>query len=150
MRRLAAAAFVLLTMIPEVMRSQNETGHRHRWWQAPAFQRDLRLTPSQIQKLDALFERGLAERVARHQTIEEMDRLLARLMERGNADDASVLRLSEKVEALRAQENVRRTLMLAAMYRTLTREQRAAFTAMQRQSERSAVPPDRESPPHRD
>ena len=150
MRRLTAAAFVFLTMIPEVTTSQNGAGYRHRWWHATAFQRELRLTPTQIQALDALFEEGLPERIARHEKIEEMDRLLARILERGNADDASVLRLSEKVEALRSQHNVRRTLMLAAMYRTLTRQQRAAFSEMQRQPAKWAFPPDRESPPRRD
>jgi Spy/CpxP family protein refolding chaperone len=34
------------------------------------------------------------------------------------------------VEALRAQRNVRRTLMLFAIYRRLTPEQRAAFTKL--------------------
>lgn len=147
MRRLIAAAFVLLTMIPEVIRSQDGLEPRGHWWRAASFQRQLGLTPAQIEKLDALFERGLAERIGRHQKIEEMDRLLERIMERGNADTDSVLRLSEQVEALRAQQNVRRSLMLFAMYRTLTREQRAVFAEMRRGATRSAFPPDLESPP---
>jgi Spy/CpxP family protein refolding chaperone len=79
-----------------------------------------------------------------------MDRLLERLVERGNADDDSVVRLSERVETLRAQENVRRTLMLSAMYRTLTREQRAAFSDMRRGATKSASLQGRESRSFRD
>lgn len=113
-------------------------------------QRELRLTSSQVQKLDSLFENGLAERLARYRTIEEMDRLLDRLIERGNADDDSIVRLSERVEALRAQENVRRMLMLSAMYRTLTREQRAAFSEMRRGATKSVSLQGRESRSFRD
>src|SRR5688500_18947957 len=105
---------------------------RERWCHATGVQRDLRLTRAQVQKLDALFEHGLAQRLTLHQKIDDMDRLLERVPERGNGDDASVERLSGQVEALRAQANVRRTVMRFAMYRTLTREQRDAFARMRR------------------
>lgn len=129
---------------------QLDVSVRDRWWQAPAVQRELGLTSAQTRKLDVLFDQGLEERLARHRTIVEMDRLLERIIERGNADDDGVERLSERVEALRAQENVRHTRMLFAMYRTLTREQRAAFAEMKRGATKLASPPGRESPPRRD
>jgi hypothetical protein len=64
----------------------------------------------------------------------------------------NVARLSEQVEALRAQANIRRTLMLFAMYRTLTREQRIAFSQLLRQTAatRSVSPPRPESPLRQD
>lgn len=137
-------------MISDSLRVANEQVSRERWWREPAVQRELRLTAAQARKLDALFEHGLDERSARHRTIVEMDRLLERTMERGNADEDSVERLSERVEALRAQENVRHTLLVFAMYRTLSREQRATFASLRRAATSPAYPPDRESPPHRD
>jgi Spy/CpxP family protein refolding chaperone len=137
-------------MIPEAIRGQDALEARGRWWQTSRVQQELRLTPAQIEKLGALFEDGFSERLALRRKIEEMDRLLERTLERGNADDASVARLSEQVEALRAQANVRSTLMLFAMYRTLTREQRAAFTELRQAATRSASPPRPESPPRRD
>ncbi len=117
---------------------------------AEPVQRELRLSPTQVHRLDALFERGLPQRLALHQKIEEMDRLLERVLERGNGDDASVARLSEQVEALRAQENVRRTVLLFAMYRTLNEEQRAVLTRLRGTATRLASPPRLEFPPHRD
>ena len=137
-------------MISERTRGRHDLELRGRWWQSAAVQRELGLTPAQTRTLDSVFEQGLDERLARHRTIEEMDRLLERMMERANADDDGVERLSERVEALRAQENVRYTRMLFAMYRTLTRQQRAAFTEMKRGATGSASLPDRESPPNRD
>lgn len=78
------------------------------------------------------FDKGRPERVALRRKIAEMDRLLRRVLERGNAEDDTVKRLSEQVEGLRAQHNVRRTLMVLALYRRLTPEQRAAFTELRR------------------
>src|SRR6185295_576373 len=83
-------------------------------------------------RLDTVFERGRPERVALRKKISEMDRLLRRILERGNAEDKTVEHLSEQVEALRAQHNVRRTLMLFALYRRLTPEQRAAVTELRK------------------
>jgi Spy/CpxP family protein refolding chaperone len=115
-------------MISEVIAGQGGTASAARWWNTTAMQQELRLTATQVSKLDEIFQRGLTERLALGQKIEEMDRLLERIVQRGNADEASVARLSEQVEALRAQENIRHTLILFAVYRTLTREQRVRFT----------------------
>lgn len=117
-----------------------------RWWREQAVQKLLNLTKTQIERLDTVFERDRQERLALRRKIGEMDRLLRRVLERGNAQDATVQRLSEQVEALRAQHNVRRTLMLFAMYRRLTPEQRAALTKL-RESETDVLRsgPDRDT-----
>jgi Spy/CpxP family protein refolding chaperone len=128
-------------MISETIRGEDGLEPRSRWWQTADVQRELRLTPTQVRKLDALFEQGLPERRALHRKIEEMDRLLERIVERGNADDGSVARLSQQVEALRSQANIRRTLMLYAMYRTLTHDQRAALTQIRRAHASSGTRP---------
>jgi Spy/CpxP family protein refolding chaperone len=74
-----------------------------------------------------------------------MDRLLRRLLLRANAEDMTVKRLSEQVEALRAQHNVRRTLMRFAIYRRLTPEQRSALTQLRRTDNEIRSGPQRES-----
>src|SRR5262245_55765197 len=103
-----------------------------RWWRKADVQRSLNLTKGQIERLDVVFDKDRPERVALRRKIAEMDRLLRRILERGNAQDDTVKRLSEQVEALRAQHNVRRTLMMFAIYRRLTPEQRAAFAEFRR------------------
>ena len=108
-------------------------------------QQTLNLTKTQVERLDTVFEKDRPERVALRRKIAEMDRLLRRVLERGNAEDATVKRLSEQVEALRAQHNVRRTLMMFAIYRRLTPEQRTALTALRRTDPDIRSGPDRDS-----
>ena len=108
-------------------------------------QRLLNLTKSQIERLDTVFDRDRPERVALRRKIAEMDRLLRRILLRGNAEDVTVKRLSEQVEALRAQHNVRRTLMRFAIYRRLTPAQREALTRLQRADREMRAGPERES-----
>lgn len=105
-----------------------------RWWRRTDVQQLLSLTKTQIERLDAVFEKGRPERVALRRKVAQMDRLLRRVLLRGNAEDATVKRLSEQVEALRAQHNVRRTLTQFAIYRRLTPAQRATLMRL-RQSD---------------
>ncbi len=105
---------------------------RIRWWRKADVQQTLNLTKSQVERLDTVFEKDRPERVALRRKIAEMDRLLRRVLQRGRAEDATVKRLSEQVEALRAQHNVRRTLMMFAIYRRLTPQQRTALAALRR------------------
>jgi Spy/CpxP family protein refolding chaperone len=116
-----------------------------RWWRKPDVQRLLNLTKSQVERLDTVFDRDRPERIALRRKIAEMDRLLRRILLRGNAEDVTVKRLSEQVEALRAQHNVRRTLMRFAIYRRLTPEQRVALTRLQRTDSEMRAGPERES-----
>jgi Spy/CpxP family protein refolding chaperone len=116
-----------------------------RWWRKPDVQRLLNLTKNLVERLDTVFERDRPERVALRRKIAEMDRLLRRILLRGNAEDVTVKRLSEQVEALRAQHNVRRTLMRFAIYRRLTPEQRTALTRLQREEGHMRTGPERET-----
>ena len=97
---------------------------RSRWWLNPAVQHDLDLTRAQVQALQRIFERGFAERLALRRELDRMDSQLQRLLERGDEDDGVVERFSARVEQVRAQRNVRRTLILLEMYRILTPAQR--------------------------
>ena len=115
-----------------------------RWWRKPDIQQLLNLTKAQVDRLDTVFEKERPERIALRRKIAEMDRLLRRILLRANAEDATVKRMSEQVEALRAQHNVRRTLMRFALYRRLTPEQRSALTQLRR------TDPDIRSGPDRD
>jgi len=116
-----------------------------RWWRKAEVQRTLNLTESQVDRLDTVFDKDRPARVELRRKIAEMDRLLGRILERGNAEDATVKRLSEQVEALRAQHNVRRTLMMFAIYRRLTPEQRAAVAQIRHEDADIRSGPDRDT-----
>jgi len=129
--RLTAAACLLLAMVPAAI-SVEELDSQRRWWHAVEIQRHLRLTATQVARLDALFERELPQRIQRHRQIQDLDRHLAHVIEHDKGDDSHVAHLSEQVEALRATQNIRRTLMLFTMYQTLTQEQRTLLVHMHR------------------
>jgi Spy/CpxP family protein refolding chaperone len=116
-----------------------------RWWRKPDIQQLLNLTQAQVDRLDTVFERERPERIALRRKIAEMDRLLRRILLRANAEDATVKRMSEQVEALRAQHNVRRTLMRFALYRRLTAEQRSALKELRRTDNEMRSGPPRDS-----
>ena len=116
-----------------------------RWWRKPDIQQLLNLTKAQVERLDTVFERERPERIALRRKIAEMDRLLRRILLRANAEDATVKRLCEQVEALRAQHNVRRTLMRFAIYRRLTAEQRSALRQRRRTENEMRSGPPRDS-----
>jgi len=116
-----------------------------RWWRKPDIQQLLNLTEAQVDRLDTVFERERPERIALRRKIAEMDRLLRRILLRANAEDATVKRLSEQVEALRAQHNVRRTLMRFALYRRLTAEQRSTLRERRRTENEMRSGPPRDS-----
>ena len=133
-RVLSAATCVLVcAMATAAIASQAASAAPKRWWRDPAFQHDLRLTSEQVRQLDSIFERDLPARIALHRQIAQLDRELLRVIEL-EADAAEVMRRIEDVEHLRAQRNVRRTLMLVAMYKTLTPAQRARLFVMPRSS----------------
>jgi Spy/CpxP family protein refolding chaperone len=119
-------------MAPPAFRVREERDAERRWWRVAELQRQLRLTAAQIETLDVLFERERPQRVLRHHQIQAMDRRLAQVLENASADDHRVALLSEQVETLRVQQNVRRTLMLFAMYKTLTPQQRALLADIHR------------------
>jgi Spy/CpxP family protein refolding chaperone len=116
-----------------------------RWWRKPKVQQLLQLSKVQVERLDTVFEKDRPERAALRRKIAEMDRLLRRILVRANAEDLTVKRLSEQVEALRAQHNVRRTLMRFAIYRRLTPEQRSALAQLRDTQTDMRAGPDRES-----
>ena len=117
-----------------VLTGQSEIAAPARWWRNPVIQHDLRLTSKQVRRLDSIFERDLPARIALHRQIAQVDRELQRMIDL-EADVAVVMRLSDEVEQLRAERNVRRTLMLVAMYKTLTLAQRARLFVIPRSSE---------------
>src|SRR5512141_2125364 len=85
-----------------------------KWWQSDQFQKDLGLSADQASKIDAVFQAALPRL---RQTKEELDRQeadLSRAIE-ANADDATVARQVDRVEASRSALNKMRTLMLLHM-----------------------------------
>lgn len=102
--------------------AQRTAGSRHAWWSDAAIQRALGLSPFQVTQLATIFNRDLPARRAVNDNIRRLDAQLIRVI--GDEDDAAAMRVSAQLDALRRQQNTRRSLMLLEMYRTLTPAQR--------------------------
>ena len=90
----------------------------------PAIQQQLALSSKQVKQLDAIFTRDRAARIELYKKITRLDAELRQTIEIGEADDATVMRLSDELGTLRRQRNIGRYLMLLAMYKVLTVSQR--------------------------
>lgn len=99
------------------------------WWKDDKFVRDLGLTPDQSARIDHVFQKTFPQL---RQSSDELDRQEAELSRliANNADEPSVERQIDKVEAVRASLNKTRVLMLLRMVRTLSPEQRAKFNPL--------------------
>jgi Spy/CpxP family protein refolding chaperone len=114
------------------------------WWKDPKVVQELALSPDQSTRIDNIFRATFPQL---RQNNEELDRQEAELSHliAINADEATVVRQIDKVEAVRASLNKMRTLMLLHMVRKLSPEQRAKFNPVheqwRRDNPRPATPP---------
>ena len=119
-----SVAILLSIAVAGSLNAQEQT-RRARWWRSAEVQQDLQLTPGQVRQLDSIFERDISVRIASHREIVRRDRERQEMLKAGTADDATIMRLTAHLEELRSRHNIRRTLMLLAMRKALTPEQRA-------------------------
>jgi len=119
-----AVVATLLGVASVVLAGQAVSARRSRWWRESAIQQQLALSSDQVHQLDAIFDRDLSARIELYKKITRLDTELRKMIEIGEADDGTVMRLSDELESLRRQRNTRRQLMLLAMYKVLTPSQR--------------------------
>lgn len=139
-RRASVAACFVALLVRGTAQAQGVPERLGKWWQQPEIRRDLGLTARQIDSLENTFQRKLGERIERRRKLDGMDAALTRLIEKGEADDATVVRLSSEAERIRAERNVSRTLMLIQMYRILTPGQRLKLTEVHKGHARHSLP----------
>jgi|SRR5579862_1961380 len=114
------------------------------WWKDDKVVKELGLTPDQSNKIDNIFRTTFPQL---RQSNAELDRQEAELSHliAISADESTVERQIDKVEAIRASLNKTRTLMLLHMVRKLTPEQRAKFNPVheqwRRDNPRPPMPP---------
>jgi Spy/CpxP family protein refolding chaperone len=129
-----AAVGALLGVTSVVLAGQAVSARRGRWWIDSAIQQQLALSSDQVHRLDEIFARDRSARIKLHEKIAGLDAALRRIIDIGEADDDTVMRLSDELESLRRQRNTRRYRMLFAMYRVLTPAQRMKLMSVHRSS----------------
>ena len=105
------------------------------WWRDAQFQHDLSLTADQSSKIDAVFQQTIPtlrqKKVELDAQEEELSRMIA-----ANADESAVTRQVDKVEAIRANMDKMRTLMLLRMRQVLSPDQRVKLNKLHEQWEK--------------
>jgi Spy/CpxP family protein refolding chaperone len=146
--RLLCALFVLALVAP--VRAQSAPGFT--WWRDARVQKELGLTADQSNRIDAVFRAALPHQRQRKDELDAQEAELSHLIV-SDADEATIGRQSDQVEAIRADLNKTRTLMLVHIRQLLSPEQRAKLTMLheQREQQRDHDQGNRDhGAPHRD
>ncbi|HUC78230.1 MAG TPA: Spy/CpxP family protein refolding chaperone [Vicinamibacterales bacterium] len=130
--RSGAAVALLLLALGARVRGQS---FGFPWWRDAQFQRDLSLTPEQSAKIDAVFQQTIPSLREQKTDLDAQEEELSRMIA-ANADEAAVTRQVDKVEAIRANMNKKRTLMLLHMRQVLSPEQRVKLNKLHDQWEK--------------
>ncbi len=131
-RLIGAAAVLALLALAAPARGQS---FGFPWWRDAQFQRDLSLTPEQSGKIDAVFQQTIPTLRQKKTELDAQEEELSRMIA-ANADESSVTRQVDKVEAIRANMNKMRTLMLLHMRQVLSPEQRVKLNKLHDQWEK--------------
>jgi len=131
----------LLAQAPGGVPQQNaQSAPRFAWWRDEPYQRHLGLTSDQVSRLEAIWQAALPELRKGRDNLDRQEAELSRLIE-SNADEAVVTRQVDKVEAIRAQLNKARTMVIWHHRQLLTPEQRVKLKVMRdRDRERNVAP----------
>jgi Spy/CpxP family protein refolding chaperone len=99
------------------------------WWLDARVQQALHLTSAQVRALDRLFHDRLEQRIADRRRLADLERQFTASLTAGDHAAIEHSRLIERREDLRRRINVRRAVMLLAMYRMLSPDQRQLLSA---------------------
>jgi Spy/CpxP family protein refolding chaperone len=106
----------------------NEQRSRWKWWLHD--RAELGITDQQSAEIDQIFESTIPQQRETRRQLDQLESELTRMIEESTADVATIAQHVEKVEALRAQANKTRTVLLYRMHRVLSAEQRAKVKAL--------------------
>ena len=130
--RFPAFAALLLLALTAPVRGQS---FGFPWWRDAQFQHDLSLTADQSGKIDAVFQKTIPTLREKRAELDAQEDELSRMIA-ANADEASVIKQVDKVEAIRSHMNKMRTLMLLRMRQILSPEQRVKLNQKYEQWEK--------------
>ena len=102
------------------------------WWKDDKVVKELGLSADQSNKIDNIFRTTYPQLRQSNTELDRQEAELSRLIAI-SADEPTVERQIDKVEAIRASLNKTRTLMLLHMVRKLSPEQRAKFNPVHEQ-----------------
>lgn len=126
--RLVVAA-LLLCAAPALAQRPPDGPRPFRWWKSDAFKKDLGLTADQSTRIDKIWEVNRVELRQEYDELSKWEAKFSKLLQ-GDADEATLTRMIDRVETARMSANKTRSLMLVQMVKVLTPEQRTRFGAL--------------------
>ena len=104
-----------------------------KWWQDDKFKEELALTTAQVTRLEEIFQTLQPTLKGQKETLDRFEARLSKVINDPRSDEATMLRVAERVEAARGELSKSRTLLLFRMRRILTSDQDVKMKALHEQ-----------------
>lgn len=96
---------------------------RRFWWRDAALQKELELSPRQVEKIEKIWNTNLSARRELYKQLEALEAETNRMIRENTADERVLAQQLDRLEAVRSQVNKARTLMVYRIHQALTPEQ---------------------------
>ena len=121
---------VLSLIVQAVSTPAQAQGFRFKWWQTEQFQKDLKLTPEQVTRIEGIFQASEPLLRAQVQAVDRREEKLSKVISDPKSDEAAVIQATDRLEAARNEMTRTRTLMLFRIRRVLNDEQLVKLNAL--------------------
>jgi Spy/CpxP family protein refolding chaperone len=101
-----------------------------KWWQTERFQKELKLAPEQIARIEGIFQTSEPLIRAQKQAVDRREEKLSKVITDPKSDEAAVLQATDRLELARNELTRTRTLMLFRIRRVLDDTQLVKLNAM--------------------
>lgn len=101
-----------------------------KWWQTDRFQKELKLTPEQITRIEGIFQASAPLMRAQKEAVDRREEKLSKVIADPKSDEPAVIQAADRLEMARNEMGRTRTLMLFRIRRVLNDEQNAKLVAM--------------------
>jgi Spy/CpxP family protein refolding chaperone len=101
-----------------------------KWWQAERFQKELKLAPEQITRIEGIFQASEPLLRAQKQAVDRREEKLSKVISDPKSDEAAVIQATDRLELARNEVTRTRTLMLFRIRRVLNDDQLLKLNVM--------------------
>jgi Spy/CpxP family protein refolding chaperone len=101
-----------------------------KWWQAERFQKELKLTPEQITRIEGIFLASEPLLRAQKEAVDRREEKLSKVISDPKSDEPAVIQATDRLELARNEVTRTRTLMLFRIRRVLNDEQLVKLNVM--------------------
>lgn len=115
--------FICLVLSLIVTAATPASAQGFKWWQQERFQKELKLTPDQISKIEGIFQALVPIARSQKQAVDRHEEKLSKVIADPKSDESTVLQATDRLELARNEMTRTRTLMLFRIRRVLSEEQ---------------------------